>query len=219
MNISVKICLTDANAVMPKYATEGDAGMDLYAIDSYTLQPGERRLFKTGICMEIPFGYEGQIRPRSGNALKYGITVLNTPGTVDCGYRGDVGVCLVNLGAEAITINIGDRIAQIVFKEVAYANVIEVISVSDLYASERGLGGFGSSEDFKDYDIKISYIDINSQLVYFTCAEFSENRTFFVPVRSLRDGGVENIEVGYEYVLTMDVSDIGNIKVRAVKNK
>lgn len=127
---------------LPKYATKLSAGMDLRAnIDeSIILQPGERRLVPTGIHIGLPQGYEAQVRPRSGLALKHGITCLNTPGTIDADYTGDVGVILINHGHEPFTINDGDRIAQMViakFKKVTW------VEVDVLQETERGDGGFG----------------------------------------------------------------------------
>jgi len=129
---------------LPRYATQDSAGMDLLAAvaDAVTLAPGERRLVPTGLAIALPPGYEAQVRPRSGLALKQGITVLNAPGTVDADYRGEVGVILVNLGQEAVTLRRGDRIAQLVVAPVSRAAWQEV---SSLATSERGTGGFGST--------------------------------------------------------------------------
>jgi len=127
---------------LPAYATAGSAGLDLRAHldESRTLQPGERALIPTGLSLALPDGYEAQVRPRSGLALKHGITVLNSPGTVDADYRGDVGVILINLGQEPFEIAPGDRIAQLVVA--AYAQV-EWARVETLPETERGSGGFG----------------------------------------------------------------------------
>ena len=129
---------------LPAYETVGSAGMDLRAAVEapVTLPPGERGLVPTGLSMAIPQGYEAQIRPRSGLALKSGITCLNTPGTIDADYRGEVGVILINLGAEAFEINRGDRIAQMVIAPVTQAQLVEVDELDD---TARGIGGFGSS--------------------------------------------------------------------------
>jgi dUTP pyrophosphatase len=129
---------------LPRYATADSAGMDLLAAvaDLVTLAPGERRLVPTGLAIALPPGYEAQVRPRSGLALKHGLTVLNAPGTVDADYRGEVGVILINLGQEAVTLRRGDRIAQLVVAPVSRASWQEV---SDLAPSERGTGGFGST--------------------------------------------------------------------------
>jgi dUTP pyrophosphatase len=127
---------------LPAYATVGSAGLDLRAHvqEPKVLQPGERALIPTGLSLALPEGFEAQVRPRSGLALKHGITVLNSPGTVDADYRGDVGVILINLGAEPFTIAPGDRIAQLVLA--AYAQV-EWAPVEVLPETERGAGGFG----------------------------------------------------------------------------
>lgn len=127
---------------LPAYATVGSAGLDLRAhLEEFkVLQPGERVLVPTGLSLALPEGFEAQVRPRSGLALKHGITVLNSPGTVDADYRGDVGVILINLGAEPFTIAPGDRIAQLVLA--AYAQV-EWAPVEVLPETERGAGGFG----------------------------------------------------------------------------
>lgn len=129
---------------MPAYATPLSAGLDLRAnIDEpLTLQPLQRALVPTGLSMALPAGYEAQVRPRSGLALKHGITVLNTPGTIDADYRGEVGIILINLSAESFTIHDGDRIAQMV---VARCEQAECVSVESLDDTERGSGGFGHS--------------------------------------------------------------------------
>ena len=129
---------------MPAYATPLSAGLDLRAnIDEpRTLQPLQRALVPTGLSMALPAGYEAQVRPRSGLALKHGITVLNTPGTIDADYRGEVGIILINLSAEPFTIHDGDRIAQMV---VARCEQAECVGVESLDDTERGSGGFGHS--------------------------------------------------------------------------
>ena len=129
---------------LPSYATEHSAGLDLRAcVDKpLTLRPGERALIPTGFIIEIPEGYEGQVRPRSGLAVKKGITVLNSPGTIDADYRGEVKVILINLGEEEVTIEKGDRIAQLVIAPVSRVELIEVEEVS---TTARGEGGFGST--------------------------------------------------------------------------
>ncbi len=129
---------------LPNYATAGSAGMDLRAhlATPVTLQPLERKLIPTGLFMEIPVGYEVQIRPRSGLAYKHGITVLNSPGTIDSDYRGEIGVLLVNLSQEAFIVENGERIAQMVVA--AHGQVAwELVSV--LTDTDRGAGGFGST--------------------------------------------------------------------------
>lgn len=127
---------------LPKYETKLSAGMDLRAnIEGpVVLQPGERRLIPTGIHIGLPQGYEAQVRPRSGLALKHGITCLNSPGTIDADYTGDVGVILINHGQESFTINDGDRIAQMV---IAKYKQVTWVEVDELQATERGDGGFG----------------------------------------------------------------------------
>ncbi len=129
---------------LPRYETPGSAGMDLRAAvnEDVVLAPGKRRLVPTGMIMEIPEGFEAQIRPRSGLAFKNGITCLNTPGTIDSDYRGEIGVLLVNLGSEAFTIKRGMRIAQMVIAPVVQAR-LEVRALAG--ATERGSGGFGST--------------------------------------------------------------------------
>lgn len=128
--------------VLPEYATNLSAGMDLRANinEPITLHAGERCLIPTGIHIGLPEGYEAQIRPRSGMALKYGITVLNTPGTIDADYTGDVGVILINHGQEPFTIYDGDRVAQMVIAKFEKAEWVEVDSLQE---TERGEGGFG----------------------------------------------------------------------------
>lgn len=129
---------------LPKYQTALSAGMDIYANieESVTLKPLERKLISTGLLIELPQGFEAQIRPRSGLAIKNGITVLNSPGTIDADYRGEIGVILVNLSAEAFTINNGDRIAQMVIAKHETAVWDEVAELSE---TDRGAGGFGST--------------------------------------------------------------------------
>ncbi len=129
---------------LPAYATSDSAGLDLMAAtdEPLTLQPGERRLIPTGLAMALPTGFEAQVRPRSGLALKQGITVLNSPGTIDADYRGEVGVILINLGQEAFTVERGQRIAQMVVAPVTQLAWQEVRNLED---SARGSGGFGST--------------------------------------------------------------------------
>jgi dUTP pyrophosphatase len=139
--IQVKMINKSANP-LPQYATAGSAGMDLRAdiIESLELRPLERKLIPTGLFMEIPMGYEGQVRPRSGMAVNKGITCLNTPGTIDSDYRGEVKVLLVNLSNETQTIGPADRIAQIVFVKIEMA---DVTLAEELNHTERAAGGFG----------------------------------------------------------------------------
>lgn len=133
-----------ADLPLPAYATPSAAGMDLLAAlaEPVTLAPGERRLVPSGIALALPEGFEAQVRPRSGLALRHGVTVLNSPGTIDADYRGEVGVLLVNLGEAPFTVARGDRIAQMVVAPVARASWSET---ADLPESERGAGGFGST--------------------------------------------------------------------------
>ena len=140
--MTVKVLRTDPEAQMPAYAHPGDAGMDVRSVEEVTLAPGARALVRTGLVLELPPDAEAQVRPRSGLALKHGVTVLNSPGTIDAGYRGEVGVILVNLGAEPFVVEKGMKIAQLVVSPVAQAAVVEV---SDVDATDRGAGGFGSS--------------------------------------------------------------------------
>jgi dUTP pyrophosphatase len=129
---------------LPAYATEGAAGADLRAAveSEMVLEPGRRAAVPTGLVLEIPDGYEGQVRPRSGLAIKAGLTIANAPGTIDSDYRGELKVLLVNLGSEAVSIGRGDRIAQLLIAPVTKASFIET---EDLSASGRGEGGFGST--------------------------------------------------------------------------
>ena len=133
-----------ADLPLPQYATEESAGLDLLAAvsQSVLVAPGQRALIPTGIAVALPRGYEAQVRPRSGLALKHGITVLNTPGTIDADYRGEVGVILVNLGQEPVEITRGMRIAQLVLAPATRAILAEV---AELPESGRGDGGFGST--------------------------------------------------------------------------
>jgi dUTP pyrophosphatase len=125
---------------LPAYQTAGAAGMDLVAAEAGTLEPGRWAAVGTGLGIEIPDGFEGQVRPRSGLAMRHGVTVLNAPGTIDADYRGEVKVVLVNLGENPYSYQAGDRIAQLVIAPVARA---EVELVTHLTASDRGGGGFG----------------------------------------------------------------------------
>lgn len=142
-SIRVKV-LRSTGSPLPAYATADSAGMDLRAhLDKpLRLAPGERVLIPTGLRLEIPPGYEAQVRPRSGLALRRGLTVLNAPGTIDADYRGDVGVILVNLSPDPQQIEPGERIAQLLFAPVTRAQLVEVSQLAD---STRGGGGFGST--------------------------------------------------------------------------
>lgn len=127
---------------LPRYMTAGAAGLDLYAAveKEMTIAPGQRVLVPTGIAMALPEGYEAQIRPRSGLALKYGLTLLNTPGTIDCDYRGEIKLIVINLGDKEYILQKGERIAQMIFSRVEKAELLEVDSLDD---TDRGAGGFG----------------------------------------------------------------------------
>jgi dUTP pyrophosphatase len=127
---------------LPRYASEDAVGLDVTAAEEMLLQPGERHAVATGFAIEIPRGYEVQVRPRSGLAMKHGITCLNTPGTIDSDYRGEVKVILINLGQEPFEIRRGERIAQLVPAPVLRADFVEASELSD---TERGSGGFGST--------------------------------------------------------------------------
>src|SRR5882762_252360 len=143
MNPTLKIArVRNSSRPLPAYQSEHAAGIDLVADidDAWNMAPGERRAVPTGIAVEIPAGYEGQVRPRSGRALKEGLGVINSPGTIDADYRGEVKVLLVNLGQLAIRIMPGDRIAQLVIAPVTRAEIVEV---EELTPTPRGPGGFG----------------------------------------------------------------------------
>lgn len=140
---NLKIKKISKDAIIPNYAHEGDAGLDLYSIKELVLNPGERGLVHTGIQIELPKNTEAQIRPRSGLALKHGITTLNSPGTIDEGYRGEIGVILINHSNEVFKVELGMKIAQMVIKPVLRVNVTEVEELSN--DTERSEKGFGSS--------------------------------------------------------------------------
>ncbi|MCK4537068.1 MAG: dUTP diphosphatase [Desulfuromonadales bacterium] len=130
------------NAILPAYMTEHAAGMDLHAAldEPLVVAPGERILVPTGLALEIPPGFEGQVRPRSGLALKKGISLPNSPGTIDADYRGEVGIIIINLGSEPATFEAGDRIAQLIIAPVERVSLLEVV---DLEETPRNSGGFG----------------------------------------------------------------------------
>jgi dUTP pyrophosphatase len=140
-SLSIKIINRSSNP-LPAYATNGSSGMDLRAdlTGSVTLQPLERTLIPTGLFIELPEGYEAQVRPRSGLAIKHGLTCLNSPGTVDADYRGEIKIILVNLSNEAQVIHPSDRIAQMVIQKVEHATLVEVTEIAETH---RGEGGFG----------------------------------------------------------------------------
>lgn len=142
-NVAIQVVRLDEAAVLPTYAHPGDAGCDLVSIEQLTLKPGNRALVRTGIAIAIPEGYVGLVNPRSGIATKHGVTVVNAPGTIDSGYRGEIRVGLINLDRETpFEIEVGMRIAQLVLVPVISANFIQVANLDD---SVRGTDGFGST--------------------------------------------------------------------------
>ncbi|MFN7171956.1 MAG: dUTP diphosphatase [Fimbriimonadaceae bacterium] len=132
----------EPGATPPEYATQGAAGMDLRCLEDFSLEPMERQIVKTGLRVAIPEGFEAQVRPRSGLAARHGITMVNSPGTIDSDYRGEIGVILINLGAERVQFSAGERIGQLVIAPVVRA---QWQLVATLEASDRGEGGFGST--------------------------------------------------------------------------
>lgn len=140
--MKIKIQKINNEAVIPHYVHKGDAGMDLYSVEDAILLAGERKLIGTGLKFEIPMGFELQVRPKSGLAANFGVTVLNTPGTVDCGYRGEVKVILFNSSKNDYQIKKGEKIAQAVIAKYEEAEIEEA---SELSATSRGDGGFGST--------------------------------------------------------------------------
>jgi dUTP pyrophosphatase len=142
VEVQVKRLNNGAGLPLPGYASDGAAGMDICAAEGLTLRIGKRHAVATGFAFAIPRGYEVQVRPRSGLALKHGITCLNTPGTIDSDYRGEVKLILANLGDEDFAIARGDRIAQLVVAPVTHAAMVEVDALDD---TARGAGGFGST--------------------------------------------------------------------------
>ena len=142
MNLEVKIKRIHDDALLPMQANPGDAGMDLYSVETTMIPSGETKLIRTGLQIELPKGTEAQIRPRSGLALKHSVTVLNSPGTIDEGYRGEIGVIIINHGKETFIVEKSMRIAQMVIQTVP---VVRLTEVNELSQSERGTSGFGSS--------------------------------------------------------------------------
>jgi len=140
--IDVKVEKVDPHAIVPTYAHPDDACCDLYLIEDYTIRPGQRLKLRTGIAIEIPTGYEVQIRPRSGLALKHGLSLVNAPGTIDAQYRNEVQLLMINMGRKPVTLRRGDRAAQMCIKPVYTMQFTEVEKLSD---SDRGLGGWGST--------------------------------------------------------------------------
>lgn len=139
---TLKIKKLNEDAIIPNFAHKGDAGMDLYSIEEVNIPSTESRLIKTGISIQLPKNTEAQVRPRSGLALKHSVTVLNTPGTIDEGYRGEIGIILINHGKEEFTVTKGMKIAQMVVKPIYDINIEEVKELND---TDRGQGGFGST--------------------------------------------------------------------------
>ena len=140
--MKLKVLKLNESAIIPQYSNPGDAGLDLFSIEERVIKPGETKLIHTGIAIELPRQTEAQIRPRSGLALKHSITVLNTPGTIDAGYRGEIGVILINHGKEDFQVFKGMKIAQMVITSFI---TVEIETVGRLSDSVRGSGGFGST--------------------------------------------------------------------------
>ncbi len=140
--IKVKIKIINNHAKIPRYNYANDSGCDLFAIKSFSIKPNEIKLIPTGIMLQIPSGYEAQIRPRSGLAINNGITLLNSPGTIDSGYRGEIKIIMINLGKKVAKIKKGEKIAQLVFNKIEKA---KFQLCNDLKKSERGSKGFGST--------------------------------------------------------------------------
>ena len=152
--VQISIKRLDPGLPLPSYAHPGDAGADLHSAVEITLQPGERALVPTGIAMALPEGYVGLVHPRSGLAARHGISVVNAPGTIDAGYRGEVSVCLVNTDrTEPFTVRRGDRIAQLVVQQVETASFVEA---EELTLSARGEGGYGSTGGFSRQEVSAS---------------------------------------------------------------
>ncbi len=142
--VKLKVLKLNEFAILPQYAKAEDAGLDLFSIEETTIKPGESQLIHTGIAVELPPSTEAQVRPRSGLALKHQITVLNTPGTVDAGYRGEIGVILINHGKQPFQVLKGMKIAQLV---VAPIIRVKIEPVNQLSLTDRGNNGFGSTGD------------------------------------------------------------------------
>jgi dUTP pyrophosphatase len=140
--MELKVKLIDEKAILPRYAHPGDAGLDLFSVERKTIQPGESALIGTGIIIQLPADTEAQVRPRSGLALNHRVTVLNTPGTIDHGYRGEVKVILINHGNAPFVVDEGMKIAQLVIQPVL---TVDVTAVDELSETRRGDGGFGST--------------------------------------------------------------------------
>ncbi|MCP4219277.1 MAG: dUTP diphosphatase [bacterium] len=140
--MELKIKRLNENAILPCYAHPGDAGLDVFAVEEKVIEPGESGIIGTGVSIQLPPDTEAQVRPRSGLALKHAVTVLNSPGTIDCGYRGEVRIILINHGKKAFRITPGMKIAQMVIKPVI---TVEVVEAKELSETRRGGGGFGST--------------------------------------------------------------------------
>jgi dUTP pyrophosphatase len=141
--MKIEIIKLNEAAIIPSYSHPDDAGLDLFAVEAQTILPGETKLINTGIAIALPQGTEAQIRPRSGLALKHSITVLNSPGTIDAGYRGEIGIILINLGKQPFQIIPGMKIAQMVIASIIQA---KLTLVNQLNATARSVDGFGSTE-------------------------------------------------------------------------
>lgn len=142
-HVRVSVQRLDKDLPLPRYANPGDAGLDLYAAEDVSLQPGERHLIPTGLALAIPEGYAGFVQPRSGLAIREGLTIVNTPGLIDSGYRGEIKVIALNTDTgKALHISRGDRVAQLVIQEVP---VVEIDEVEQLDDTARSAGGFGST--------------------------------------------------------------------------
>jgi dUTP pyrophosphatase len=142
VELELAIKRLDPDVALPRYAHEGDAGLDLAASRAAAIAPGERVAVPTGLAVAIPVGWVGLVHPRSGLARRHGLTVANAPGTIDAGYRGEIHVLLINLGAQPVTLAAGDRIAQLLLQRVGRATIVEVDELDD---TARGAGGFGST--------------------------------------------------------------------------
>ncbi len=145
VRILIKRCRKDNDLPIPSFATRGSAGLDLPAClsEEVIIQPGERRIIPTGFAVALPEGYEAQIRPRSGMASKFGLTMANSPGTVDSDYRGEIKIIAINLGEEAVTIRRGDKICQMIISRIPK---VELVQVEELPKTVRGKGGFGHTD-------------------------------------------------------------------------
>jgi len=140
--MKLKVKLLNNKAILPRYAHPGDAGLDLFSVERQEIPPGESAVIKTGIVIELPENTEAQVRPRSGLALNHRVTVLNTPGTIDHGYRGEVRVILINHGKDSFVVEEGMKIAQMVIQPVL---TVDVVRADELSETRRGEGGFGST--------------------------------------------------------------------------